>query len=378
MAAFAANHPHDPVDVIISDYMSEANMVVAASRKLAGGSGSPGAGELLVASGPAFETSFLEALEPALPDLAKHGIRVAVNAGASDTEGLYKVVREMIRKKGLSMKLKLAWVGGDAVLPAVREGMERGTSKFKNVYTGEELREWAFEPMYAQAYLGGLGIAEAFRQGAMIVICGRVSDASPVIGAAVWYHGWKREGLDRLANAFVAGHLLECSTYVTGGNFTGFKSLEKGNWVDIGFPIGEISRDGELVITKQKGSGGAVTVDTCSSQLLYEVCCPNFRMCSLLPTLSCLAACPPIIPRADFMPRWLSSLLRLTYSVDPRAMVLQLGRHSRPQRRTLPATGTRPGRTEGRQGTATTTNHESRSYSQGWFPGRDFLVPNGA
>jgi hypothetical protein len=166
MAAFARANPSDPVDVIISDYMSEANMVTAAARRIdSGPSASPDANPL-AAAGPAFEASFLEALEPALPDLAKYGIRVAVNAGASDTEGLYKVVRDMIDRKGLGRKLKLAWISGDEVLPAVRFSLQSGDCNFKNIYTGETLSSWHFDPIYAQAYLGGLGIAEAFSQGA--------------------------------------------------------------------------------------------------------------------------------------------------------------------------------------------------------------------
>lgn len=276
MAAFAKNTITDPIDVIIADYMSEGNMAVAGARKVDAAS----AGQLfsdsnpLSLQAPAFEASFLEALEPALDDLAKHKIKVAVNAGAGDTEGLYRVVLDMIKKKGLN--IPVAWISGDEVLPAVQRSLQNGTSTFKNVYTDESLSEWKFEPIYAQAYLGGLGIAEAFSKGAQIVIAGRVSDASPVIGAAYWYHGWDRNCLNELANAFVAGHLIECSTYVAGGNFSGFRSLENSGWDDIGFPIAEISKDGSVVITKQKHSGGAVNVDTCSSQLLYEIQGPYY------------------------------------------------------------------------------------------------------
>lgn len=206
MAAFARTYPSDPVDVIISDYMSEANMVVTAARKVDSSMATTGETNPLMAAGPAFEVSFLEALEPALPHLAKYGIKVAINAGASDTEGLYKVVCDMVQKKGLGSKLKLAWISGDEVLPTVRSSLQSGDSTFKNIYTGEILSSWHFDPIYAQAYLGGLGIAEAFSQGAQIVICGRVSDASPVIGAAYWFHKWQRDQLDQLANAFVAGH----------------------------------------------------------------------------------------------------------------------------------------------------------------------------
>ncbi|KAH8427160.1 acyclic terpene utilization AtuA family protein [Aspergillus melleus] len=273
IAEFARNHPQDPIDVIIADFMSEANMVTAAARRVdqdqqhtsTSNSGQPGL--------PGYESSFLLALQLALEDLAKHAIKVAVNAGNTDTEGLYRAVTQMVKAKGLS--LKVAWVSGDEVLATVKSALASGKSTFKNVYTGETLSDWNFDPIFAQCYLGGLGVAAALAQGADIVLCGRVSDASPVIGAAAWFHGWQRSDLDQLANAFVAGHLIECSNYVCGGNFTGFKPLEKlgkDGWSNIGYPIAEISSDGKVVITMQSyATGGAVTVDTCSSQLLYEI-----------------------------------------------------------------------------------------------------------
>lgn len=169
----------------------------------------------------------------------------------------------------------MAWISGDEVLPAVKGAMASDKSTFKNIYTGETLDKWSFEPIYAQAYLGGLGIAAALSHGADIILCGRVSDASPVIGSAYWWHGWARTDLDKLANALVAGHLIECSNYVCGGNFTGFKDLEHtggDGWLNIGYPIAEISSEGQVIITKQNYStGGAVTVHTCSAQLLYEI-----------------------------------------------------------------------------------------------------------
>ncbi|EXJ55448.1 hypothetical protein A1O7_08375 [Cladophialophora yegresii CBS 114405] len=273
MAAFAKAYPMDPIDVIISDYMSEVNMTIGAGRKVdASASSHAQDNAFLGPAGPAFEASFVEALEPALDDLARYGIKVAANAGNADVRGLYSVVCEMVARKGLGEKVKVAWISGDEVLPAINEGLKNGTSKFKNIYTGQILEKWEFEPIYAHAYLGGMGIAEAFRQGAQIVVCGRVADASPVIGAACWFHDWRREQLDELANAFVAGHMIECSNYVVGGNFSGFKALEAdGRWVDIGYPIAEIASDGGVVITKQKHSGGMVSVHTCSSQLLYEI-----------------------------------------------------------------------------------------------------------
>lgn len=116
-----------------------------------------------------------------------------------------------------------------------------------------------------------MGIATAFKEGADIVICGRVADASPIIGAAAWWHDWTADHHDELARSLIAGHLIECSTYCTGGNFTGFKSLDWDTIDDLGFPIAEISHDGDVIITKQTGSGGVVSVETCKEQLLYEI-----------------------------------------------------------------------------------------------------------
>jgi hypothetical protein len=138
--------------------------------------------------GDAYEPTFIEALEPALKDIAKHRIRVAVNAGASDTKLLHKVVTDMVKSQGLN--LKVAYISGDEVF---QKALKDGKSQFKNICTGELLSDWKFEPIYAQAYLGGLGIAAAFEKGADVVVCGRVSDASPCIGAAYWWHGWKRD-----------------------------------------------------------------------------------------------------------------------------------------------------------------------------------------
>lgn len=116
---------------------------------------------------------------------------------------------------------------------------------------------------------------EALKAEADIVICGRVADASPVIACAAYHYGWSRHDYQQLAHAFVAGHLIECSTYATGGNFSGFKSLS-GDLSNIGFPIAEILPSGEFFITKQQGTGGMVTVDTCKAQLLYEIQGPYY------------------------------------------------------------------------------------------------------
>lgn len=123
----------------------------------------------------------------------------------------------------------------------------------------------------AHAYLGARAIVEGLRHGADIVICGRVADASPVIGAAWYWHDWCDTDYDNLAGALIAGHLIECSTYVTGANFAGFTEYELETVLEPGFPIAEIERDGTCVVTKHAGTGGVVNVDTVRCQFLYEL-----------------------------------------------------------------------------------------------------------
>jgi hypothetical protein len=246
----------ESVDVLVGDWMSELNMPTQAYN-LANGIGN------------GYEETFLEALEPALEGLAKKGIKLACNAGAVATKKLFDATVSLVKAKGL--ELTVAWVEGDAVLEGIQKDLKRDSTKFRHVSTGQTLAEWGYEPIFGQCYLGGMGIARAFGAGASIVICGRVADASPIIGAAAWWHSWSRSHYDELAQSLIAGHLIECSVYVTGGNFTGFKGLDWNGINCLGYPIAEIASNGDVIITKPQGTGGLVSPETCKEQLLYEI-----------------------------------------------------------------------------------------------------------
>ncbi|KAK5044466.1 hypothetical protein LTR84_010747 [Exophiala bonariae] len=243
----------EPIDLIIGDWMSEGNMPACSTRKLAGE--------------PGFEASFLEVLEPVLPKIAERGVKVAVNAGGSDAQLLATIVQKLSDQQNLD--LIVAWVSGDDVFEQVNKHLTSGKAVLNSIDTGEQISDWKFKPVAAQAYLGAFGVAKAFELGANIVICGRVADASPTIGGAIWWYNWTRDNLQELAFSLVAGHLVECSTYITGANFSGFKSIPRSE--DPGLPIAEIHSNGEFVITKLTGSGGAVTTETVKAQLLYEI-----------------------------------------------------------------------------------------------------------
>nr|MDT0524994.1 acyclic terpene utilization AtuA family protein [Streptomyces sp. DSM 41633] len=122
----------------------------------------------------------------------------------------------------------------------------------------------------ANAYLGGAGIAACLRAGADIVVTGRVTDAALVTGPAAARFGWGPDDLDALAGAVVAGHVLECGTQATGGNYAFFGDHDPGLLRRPGFPLAEIHADGSSVITKHAGTGGVVDVGTVTAQLLYE------------------------------------------------------------------------------------------------------------
>jgi hypothetical protein len=256
IAKAAAMEEH--VDVLVGDWMSELNMPTRAYNLATSPDTSIG-----------YEETFVEALEPALVDIARKGIKLAANAGTVATKDLYEVVVKMVKDKALA--LTVAWIEGDVMMDLVRSDLEKSPEKFAHISTGQSLKDWEFEPVFAQCYLGGMGIAAAFKAGADIVICGRVADASPIIGAAAWWHGWSRTDYNKLAQSLIAGHLIECSVYVTGGNFTGFKSLDWDQVNNIGYPIAEISHDGDVVITKVENTGGLVSKETCKEQLLYEI-----------------------------------------------------------------------------------------------------------
>jgi len=123
----------------------------------------------------------------------------------------------------------------------------------------------------AHAYLGARGIVEGLRRGADIIICGRVADASPVIAAAWFWHDWCETDYDKLAGSLIAGHLIECSAYVTGGNFADFDNYDLERLVEPGFPIAEIGADGTCVISKHPTTDGFINGDTVRCQFLYEL-----------------------------------------------------------------------------------------------------------
>nr|WP_301539770.1 acyclic terpene utilization AtuA family protein [Nocardioides sp. zg-DK7169] len=232
------------LDVLTGDYLAELTMLILAKDRLR----DPALG---------YARTFVRQLEDCLGTALEHGVRIVSNAGGLNPAALADRVREVAR--GLGLDVAVAHVEGDDLLAGAHPDA-----------AGLALDG----ALSANAYLGGFGIAAALRGGADVVVTGRVTDASLVLGPAVAHHGWTPDSYDELAGAVLAGHVLECGTQATGGNFSGFRRLfEDGRdpSLPLGFPVAEIAADGSSVITKPDGTGGAVSVDTVTAQLVYEI-----------------------------------------------------------------------------------------------------------
>ncbi|MGC4791371.1 acyclic terpene utilization AtuA family protein [Micromonospora sp. DT178] len=222
------------LDVLTGDYLAELTMLILGRDRLR----DPSLG---------YAKTFLRQLEGCLGTALDRGVRIVTNAGGLNPAGLAAAIGSLADRLGLTVRV--GYVEGDALARP--------------------------DALTANAYLGAYGIAACLDGGADVVVTGRVTDASLVVGPAIARFGWGRDDLDALAGATVAGHLVECGAQVTGGNFSFFTELPDGGRRP-GFPVAELHPDGSCVITKHPGTGGAVTVETVTAQLLYEIGGPAY------------------------------------------------------------------------------------------------------
>ena len=241
------------IDVLTGDYLAEVTMLILGKARAKD-------------SSKGYAATFLQHVDAALEHLVANRIRLVVNAGGLNPAGLAVATRELIARRGYD--LRVSHIGGDDVFGRL-DALQQAGHSLPHLASGEPLSSWPHQPLTANAYLGGFGIARALANGADIVITGRVADASVVVGPAAWWWSWTPNDYDALAGALAAGHVIECGPQATGGNFSGFRTVT--DLVQPGFPIAEIDADGSAVITKNPGTGGTVTRDTVTAQLLYEI-----------------------------------------------------------------------------------------------------------
>ncbi|OZC76574.1 exopolyphosphatase [Rhodococcus sp. 06-462-5] len=219
------------LDYLTGDYLAELTMLILGRDRMKDAT-------------RGYAKTFLRQAEDCLGLALDKGVKIVANAGGLNPRGLADALEK------LDSGAKIAYVDGDDLLGRAAE-----------LVLGS--------PLTANAYLGAWGIVECLNSGADVVVTGRVTDASVIVGPAAAHFGWTPTDYDALAGAVIAGHVIECGTQATGGNYSFFTEI--ADMSRPGFPIAEIESDGSSVITKHEGTGGAVNVGTVTAQLLYEI-----------------------------------------------------------------------------------------------------------
>ena len=243
------------LDFLTGDYLAELTMLILGRDRMR----NPDRG---------YAKTFLTQLEGCLGLARDRGVRIVVNAGGLNPAGLADAVRALAGTVGVPATV--AHVEGDDLLPRADElGFGAAGPATSGFGAAGPATPGMGHVLTANAYLGAWGIVECLNSGADIVVTGRVTDASVVVGPAAAHFGWARHDYDRIAGAVVAGHVIECGAQATGGNYSFFTEIDDLGYA--GFPLAEVHDDGSSVITKHAGTGGQVSVGTVTAQLLYEI-----------------------------------------------------------------------------------------------------------
>lgn len=241
------------IHVLTGDYLAELTMALLFRMKLK----DPQKG---------YAAAFLKQMNEVMGPCLDKNIKIVANAGGLNPKGLAAELENIARELGIHPNI--AWIEGDDLLPRLGELQAQGET-FRHLDKGVTLKDAGAMPITANAYLGGWGITRALKEGADIVIGGRIADAALVSGPCAWKFGWGEADWDRLAGAYAAGHIIECGAQATGGNYSFFEEVP--SFKNVGYPLAEMHADGSFVITKHPGTGGLVSVGTVTAQLLYEI-----------------------------------------------------------------------------------------------------------
>jgi hypothetical protein len=249
-----------PIDYLMLDYLAEVTMSILQKQK-----------ERDPAMG--YARDFVGAMESVLTAVADRGVKVIANAGGVNPEGCAAAVQAMAERAGRAGALRIGIVTGDNLLPRLEELLAAG-HELRNMDTGEPLSLVRDRVIAANAYIGSTPIVEALAKGANVVITGRSTDTALTMAPLRHEFGWGAADWDKLAAGIIAGHIIECGAQCSGGNcLHDWRDIP--NLADVGYPIVEGSADGTFVVTKHAGTGGRVSVQTVSEQLVYEMGDPH-------------------------------------------------------------------------------------------------------
>jgi len=251
------------LDYLVFDYLAEVTMAILARAKAKN-------------EHHGYAIDFVTvAMKDVLADCAKKGIKVVANAGGVNVPGCIAALETLCEQQGLN--LKIAGVYGDDL--AANASELKSKHNLSETQTSEPLPE---NLASMNAYLGGAPVAEALAAGADVVVTGRVVDSAVVIGPLMHEFGWDQTQYHQIAQAALAGHVIECGAQCTGGNFTDWHLVP--DFADMSYPIAEVSEDGSFVVEIPPNTGGMVSVATVAEQIVYEIGDPaNY----LLPDVAC-------------------------------------------------------------------------------------------
>jgi len=245
-----------PIDYLMMDYLAEVTMSIMQKQK----SRDPSLG---------YAKDFIPLMQRILPVLAQRKIKVTANAGGVNPTACAAAVAEAARGLGLQGKLKIGIVTGDNLLDRLDGLLARGHA-LANLDTGRPLRDVRDRVLSANAYLGAWPIVDALRQGADIVITGRVTDTGLTLAPLIQSFDWRPDAWDRMAAGTVAGHIIECGAQASGGNRL-IDWQRVPDLANVGYPIVEAHADGSFEIVKHPKTGGRIDVPGVTEQLVYEM-----------------------------------------------------------------------------------------------------------